>query len=220
MAQKGGIGSHTKPNQGETNIWLTPEFIPKALGRFDLDPCAAPSPRPWGTAQLYYELPFDGLALPWSGQWCVNCGAIPSVMCTGSDYPKSPAPFIASTYTCSLCAGNVSHQPYRVFLNPPYGKETDAWLEKLSKHKSGIALIFARTETSTWTKHVWPKAHSIFFFDGRLWFHRPDGTRGTSNAGGPSALISYSYFDTEAIRLAWETGLKGTLVEQWVGRSF
>lgn len=111
-------------------------------------------------------------------------------------------------------------QPYRVWLNPPYGKETDVWLEKLSQHKSGIALIFARTETSTWYKQVWPKAHSIFFFEGRLWFYRPDGTRGDSNAGGPSALISYSYFDTESIRHAWENGLKGTLIEQWVGRAF
>ena len=89
-----------------------------------------------------------------------------------------------------------------------YGRETDAWLEKMSTHPSGIALIFARTETATWQQWVWPYAHSIFFRDGRLFFHHPDGTRGKSNAGGPSALISYSHADTQAIR---DSGLKGYL---------
>ncbi len=414
MAQKGGIGSHTKPNQGETNIWLTPEFIIEALGPFDLDPCAAPSPRPWPTATNHIELPEDGLAASWCGDYCTNCGwidqAVPQVrepravlevqevsgrtgasvlevpsrkdspilsecnsLGTGAEhssekvyslfagqdckndrllpeeaskgrallilprlwtrdcsnqaseapdvshtedqaigreeeipavgerarskaYPErygEPHPKTAQTIgslplglppmdrvsealephlrllrsseseadtrpfhtakrpelsrnsslehgsslselqlqqteafplrldegsrvCCPYCGGITKTAPYRTYLNPPYGKEVDAWLEKLSQHKHGIALIFARTETSTWTTHVWPKAHSIFFFDGRLFFHRPDGTRGESNAGGPSALISYSYFDTEAIR---HSGLKGTLLEQWVGRA-
>jgi hypothetical protein len=120
---------------------------------------------------------------------------------------------------CPYCGGITEAAPYRTYLNPPYGKEVDPWLNKLSQHKHGIALIFARTETSTWFTHIWPKAHSIFFFDGRLFFHHTDGTRGKSNAGGPSALISYSYLDTEAIRTAWENGLKGSLLEQWVGRA-
>jgi hypothetical protein len=213
MAQKGGIGSHTKPNQGDTNTWLTPEPIVRALGPFDLDPCAAPSPRPWDTAKFHIELPKDGLAADWSGPWCNSCGAIRWGI---ADLIVDP-PTIRRR--CAHCAGEVleSWQPYRVWLNPPYGKETDAWLAKLADHKSGIALIFARTETATWTKHIWPKAHSIFFFEGRLWFHHPDGTRGKSNAGGPSALISYSLTDTTVIR---NSGLKGTLVESWAGRRF
>ncbi|WP_223160903.1 phage N-6-adenine-methyltransferase [Salinicola aestuarinus] len=35
----------------------------------------------------------------------------------------------------------------RVWLNPPYGRETGLWLEKLAEHGDGIALVFARTET-------------------------------------------------------------------------
>lgn len=214
--QKGGIGSHTKPNQGETNIWLTPEWLIKALSTdrgFDLDPCAAPSPRPWDTAKRYYELPTDGLAQSWNGPWCINCGAI------GAVRPLMTSSGVTSILTCNMCAGCVTIQPYRVWLNSPYGKETDAWLEKLSRHRHGLALIFARTETETWHTHVWKQAHSIFFFEGRLFFHKPDGTRGTSNAGGPSALISYSYFDTCQLELAWENGgIKGTLLKDWVGR--
>lgn len=202
---KAGIGSHTKPNQGDTNTWLTPAFIIKALGAFDLDPCAAPSPRPWPTAKYHIELPEDGLAESWYGPWCQTCGAV--TWLTGDLKLILPG----YKYCCSSCMEHISPilQPYRVWLNPPYGRETDAWLEKMSTHPCGIALIFARTETATWQTWVWPHAHSIFFLDGRLFFHLPDGTRGKSNAGGPSALISYSPADTQAIR---DSGLKGYLV--------
>jgi len=54
-----------------THTWLTPPAIIAALGPFDLDPCAAPSPRPWPTAREHIELPADGLATPWHGRvWC------------------------------------------------------------------------------------------------------------------------------------------------------
>jgi hypothetical protein len=201
---KAGIGSHTKPNQGDTNTWLTPQHIVQALGTFDLDPCAAPSPRPWPTAKYHIELPEDGLAASWCGSWCPKCGAIKFGIPIGLSNESGRLRF-----RC-FCGEQVLEQPqpYRVFLNPPYGKETDAWLEKMSTHPSGIALIFARTETATWQTWVWPFAKAVFFLDGRLFFHHPDGTRGKSNAGGPSALISYSHADTQAIR---DSGLKGYL---------
>ncbi|MGD9643848.1 MAG: DNA N-6-adenine-methyltransferase [Elusimicrobiales bacterium] len=51
--------------------WLTPPHILQALGPFDLDPCAAPSPRPWPTAAQHIELPVNGLEQPWHGRvWC------------------------------------------------------------------------------------------------------------------------------------------------------
>ncbi len=51
--------------------WLTPPALLQALGPFDLDPCAAPSPRPWPTAARHIELPEDGLRAAWSGMvWC------------------------------------------------------------------------------------------------------------------------------------------------------
>jgi hypothetical protein len=61
-ADTGGFNNET---------WLTPPSILAALGQFDLDPCAAPSPRPWPTAVRHVELPEDGLAVAWSGRvWC------------------------------------------------------------------------------------------------------------------------------------------------------
>lgn len=54
-----------------SHVWLTPPEIIEALGPFDLDPCAAPSPRPWPTAARHIELPEDGLTTEWEGRvWC------------------------------------------------------------------------------------------------------------------------------------------------------
>lgn len=57
--------------RAKSTTYLTPREILAPLGAFDLDPCAAPSPRPWPTAARHIELPEDGLAAEWSGRiWC------------------------------------------------------------------------------------------------------------------------------------------------------
>lgn len=88
----------------------------------------------------------------------------------------------------------------RVWLNPPYGRVLAAWLARLAEHNCGTALVFARTETAAFFDHVWPRASAVMFLAGRLYFHRPDGSRGTSNAGGPSCLIAYGAADAERLR--------------------
>lgn len=52
--------------------WLTPPHIIKALGSFDLDPCAPhESRRPWDMASRHYSAEDDGLKQPWKGRvWC------------------------------------------------------------------------------------------------------------------------------------------------------
>lgn len=55
-----------------TDTWLTPPGIISALGPFDLDPCAAPDPKPWPTATTHYTLPTDGLAQRWFGRVWLN----------------------------------------------------------------------------------------------------------------------------------------------------
>ena len=65
------MGSHQSA-RAETTTWLTPPEIVTALGEFDVDPCAAPSPRPWATAARHIELPEDGLTARWSGRVWLN----------------------------------------------------------------------------------------------------------------------------------------------------
>lgn len=55
-----------------SNVWLTPEDILTALGEFDLDPCAAPEPRPWDTAREHIAPPEDGMSADWSGRVWLN----------------------------------------------------------------------------------------------------------------------------------------------------
>lgn len=65
-----GIGGH-QSHRAETTTWLTPPEIIRALGTFDLDPCAAPD-QPWPTARQHWSLPMDGLRPPWNGRVWLN----------------------------------------------------------------------------------------------------------------------------------------------------
>ena len=42
----------------------------------------------------------------------------------------------------------------RIYMNPPYGKGMESWIEKLKNHGNGIVLIFARTETKCFFNHI------------------------------------------------------------------
>lgn len=60
--------SYETPIRGESDTWLTPPWVYRALGAFDLDPCAQPT-NP--TAKKLIVLPDDGLAANWEGRvWC------------------------------------------------------------------------------------------------------------------------------------------------------
>ncbi len=99
----------------------------------------------------------------------------------------------------------------RVWLNPPYGTHTFEWMERLARHRHGLALIFARTETRGFHREIWDKAHAVFFFRGRLRFFHVTGQRG-GTANAPSCLVSYSEADTTAIIQAQVRGdLSGRL---------
>lgn len=150
---KNGFGYAQTQVMGKDE-WLTPPSLIKALGKFDLDPCA-PIERPWPTATNYFTIEDDGLAQDWSG---------------------------------------------RVFLNPPYGKYVWTWLEKLDKHKNGIALIFARTGTSHFHRTVWNKAKGLLFINGRLHFHHVNGQRAAHNCGADSVLVAYDIANAECLR--------------------
>jgi hypothetical protein len=94
----------------------------------------------------------------------------------------------------------------RVWMNPPYGRQTEEWMTKLMEHGNGIALIFARTETEMFFKTVWNVANSVFFFKGRLFFYSVNGVQAKSNSGAPSCLVAFGDNNVDAIM---ESGLSG-----------
>lgn len=101
----------------------------------------------------------------------------------------------------------------RVWCNPPYGKETFKWMDKLAAHGNGIALIFARTETKGFHRSIWEKADALFFFEGRIRFFHSDGTIGQM-PNAASCLVAYGTGNVEAILSAVKRGLiKGKLVK-------
>jgi hypothetical protein len=96
-----------------------------------------------------------------------------------------------------------------VWLNPPYSFAAWKWLAKLAGHGKGTALIFARTETVGFVSEVWGKADAVLFLHGRLYFHKPDGSRAAANSGAPSCLVAYGAADADRLKT---TTLAGTYV--------
>ena len=141
------LTSHQRPVRGATDVWLTPPWVIEQFGPFDLDPCAAPEPRPWSTAARHITLPTDGLSADWGDAF--------------------------------------------VWCNPPFGPDAAKWLDRMTRHRNGIALVPARTETRWFVSTVWRLADGILFLHGRPHFHYPNGERGKANSGAPICLVAY-----------------------------
>jgi hypothetical protein len=77
----------------------------------------------------------------------------------------------------------------------------------MAAHGNGIMLLFARTETDTWQKDIFPYADATLFLAGRVRFYRPTGERGKSGTA-PSVLLAYGRENVEALRNA---GIAGAL---------
>lgn len=104
-----------------------------------------------------------------------------------SDGPGSLVP-AARRYTR---ADDGLRQPWagRVYLNPPYGDEAEAWVRRLhtlytlGSVSEAIALLPARTDTA-WFQPLWD--HLLCFYRGRLKF-----SNATSSAPFPSVLVYF-----------------------------
>lgn len=112
-----GIGNHHCGFKGRTDEWLTPPSILKALGTFDLDPCA-PVDRPWDTAARHFTIEYDGLARPWEEFWCNKCGWIkPNILKSNYEnlLPMRDRAGKGPGMTIQLCIPT-PHRPVRAFV--------------------------------------------------------------------------------------------------------
>ena len=101
-------------------------------------------------------------------------------------------------------------QPWsgRVFVNPPYDKHIDQWIERLIEHGNGILLIYARTDTRRFHQFIWPTADAIMFVRGRIKFYNAlTGVWGP--AGAPHVLVAFGENNVQAL---YDSGIAGAIV--------
>ncbi len=103
-----------------------------------------------------------------------------------------------------------------VFMNPPFGRGQDAWMEKMANHPGGgIALVFARTETLWFQRFVinHPNVSALVFQQGRLKFHRANGEVGAAPPAGP-AWVAYGEEGARRLKRAVKEGqIRGCFLE-------
>jgi hypothetical protein len=114
-------------------------------------------------------------------------------------HPANRLPWIPAERTYCLADDGLS-QPWegRVWMNPPYGRQTGVWMERFVEHGNGIALVFARTETE-WFHRNALSVDLWCLIRGRLTFVDADGAPAASNAGAPSMLLAVGTDCTDAV---------------------
>ena len=126
--------------------------------------------------------------------------------------PCSPidAPFLQAKNNFTIIDDGLSKDWFgRVYLNPPYGRGMELWLEKLKFHGNGIALIFARTETKCFFEHIWNDADAILFVKGRIRFYHISGIQ-AGTPGAPSVFIAYGKENALALK---NSGIEGRYLD-------
>lgn len=76
----------------------------------------------------------------------------------------------------------------RVWLNPPYGPQTPAFVDRMISHADGIMLLAARTETRAFQRAL-AAADRVTFLRERLHFVRADGFQWRASFG--SVLFAF-----------------------------
>jgi hypothetical protein len=78
-----------------------------------------------------------------------------------------------------------------VWLNPPYGKETPFWIDRMIDHNNGIALVFSRTDAS-WFQKAMKTATATLLVGGRIEFvPGNENKHKKSRSGAGSAFFAF-----------------------------
>lgn len=79
----------------------------------------------------------------------------------------------------------------RVWMNPPYGKDTGFWMKRFIEHGTGIALVFSRTDTA-WFQEAMRSATAVLFLRGRIDFiPGKENQHKRSRAGAGTAMFAF-----------------------------
>ena len=122
--------------------------------------------------------------------------------------PCSPvnAPFLHAKNNFTVIDNGLEKEWFgRVYMNPPYGKGMELWLDKLYKHGNGITLIYARTDTKWFFNNVWNVADALLFVKGRIRFYHVSGELG-GTPGAPSVFVAFGKENALALKNSGITG--------------
>ena len=88
----------------------------------------------------------------------------------------------------------------RVWLNPPYSRPLiEQFVEKMSDHGNGIALLYNRCDSKMFQDVIFKKATAMLFMRHRIRFYKPDGTIGGSPGCG-SLLIAFGQNNADILK--------------------
>ena len=122
----------------------------------------------------------------------------------GLDFDLDPAaPVRPPTWIPALnwYSTDGQHKPWqgRVWLNPPYGRDLPAFVDRMIEHRDGLMLTAARTETRWWQRAA-ASADAVCFLRDRLHHIRADGHQARSSFG--STLFAFGPDCVAALRTA------------------
>ena len=121
-------------------------------------------------------------------------------------HPETPLPWVPAITRYNIHDDGLTKEWFgRVWLNPPYGPHTPKWLEKMSLHRDGIALVFARTDCRWFHDYV-ADADAILFLKGRVKFVDGFGVSGGGGAGSGSMLVAWGTDCVDALKRMREQG--------------
>lgn len=120
--------------------------------------------------------------------------------------PQGGVPWIPAKNHYSLPQDGLS-LPWsgRVWCNPPYGKETPKWLDKMAQHRDGVALVFARTDVK-WFHDFVATSDAVLFLKGRIQFVDGLGLTGSSGSSCGSLLVAWGSDSVDALLRMADSG--------------
>lgn len=148
------------------------------------------------------------------------------IQALGNDFELDPCAPLRRWHTAGRCYTEADDGLRKdwgtqyVFVNPPYS-DIEPWMDKLSAHQNGIALVFPRTDTD-WMQNYGLSAELALFIDKRLKFVRgerkADGSIRLTNAQAapaPSVLLAFGDRAVRAVARSFlaEQLLYGRLVK-------
>lgn len=103
----------------------------------------------------------------------------------------------------------------KVWLNPPYGKETPQWVNRMIEHGTGLMLVFSRTDAK-WCQEAMRSSSAMLFFSGRIDFVPGlENQHKKSRAGAGTVMFA---FGCEAAHELQRMGDHGIFISSAIGK--